>query len=283
MKKVNFFLRNKIRLFILFLGLFIINGHFYIRAYPQIERLFKNIPIPALNCYSVPTTIWACPLGTFQHFLAIGFFSFVTTGMVLLVGILIGRWACGWLCPFGFVQELLHHIKTRKFKLPYWTGHIKTAVFFLLVLILPLLLKSTVFCKTCPAGALGAGIPHVLINSDLQRLVGVLFIAKMIFLIIVLLASVFYRRPFCSVICPLGWAFGLFNKVSLLKLRFNSEKCYNCNLCRVECPMGIDPTTQYNSVDCIRCMNCVKQRCNAMEYYFSIGDRKTLNNEKKEN
>lgn len=239
-----------------------------------------NIPLPVLNCYSVPSTVFACPIGTFQHFLVIGFFSFITLGILLLVAGLIGRWTCGWLCPFGFIQELVHLIPTTKFKIPNWTRYIKYLVLLVLVVIMPLFVTAkdtgmaeTWFCKlVCPAGTLGAGIPHVFLEPDLQNLIGFMFWWKIAILVIVLLASVFIRRPFCSAICPLGAFLGLFNKISFLKLRFIEKHCYNCNLCERDCPMGLDPRKDYQSPECIRCMNCVQKKCFAIRTYASISD-----------
>ena len=201
-------------------------------------------------------------------------------GMLLLVAGLIGRWTCGWLCPFGFVQELLHNIPTRKFKIPHWTRYIKYLVLIVLVVLMPLFFASkdtgmteTWFCKlVCPAGTLGAGIPHVLMDDSLHSLIGIMYWWKIAFLAIVLLASVFTRRPFCTVVCPLGAFLGLFNKISLLKLRFIKDRCYECNLCERDCPMGLDPRKDYQSPECIRCMNCVKQKCFAIRTFVSISN-----------
>jgi len=277
-KKFSFYAHNWTRLFVLFIAFFVIDGHFYVKYYPQVKEFLMNIPIPVLNCYSVPSTTFACPIGTFQHFLVIGYFSFVTVGMLLLVGGLVGRWTCGWLCPFGFVQELIHLIPTRKFEIPHWMRYIKYIVLIVFVVIMPLFVTSkdtgmteTWFCKlVCPAGTLGAGIPHVLMDDGLHDLIGIMYWWKIAFLLIVLVAALFTRRPFCTTICPLGGFLGLFNKISFLKLRFIEDRCYNCNLCVRDCPMGLDPRKDFDSPECIRCMNCVQKKCFAIRKYTSI-------------
>lgn len=300
-KKFSFYEHNWTRFFVLFLSLFVINGHFYVRYYPKIKDLLMHIPIPVLNCYSVPSTTFACPVGTFQHFLAIGSFSLVTFGILLLVGGLIGRLTCGWICPFGFFQELLHLIPTPKFKIPDWARYIKYAVLVIFVVLMPIFVAmhtsaetgktspalisqlpqeeqelangETWFCKLiCPAGTAGAGIPHVIMDNDLQALVGTMFWWKIGILAFVIAASIFTRRPFCTVVCPLGAFLGLFNRISYLKLRFIKKHCYNCNLCIRDCPMGLDPRKDFQSPECIRCMNCVKKKCFAIKTYKSISD-----------
>lgn len=301
-QKFNFFAHNYSRLFVLFLASFVINGHFYVKFYPQVNEFLKNVPIPVLNCYSVPTTVFACPVGTFQHFLVIGFFSFITMAMLLLVGGLLGRWTCGWLCPFGFVQELLHLIPSPKFKIPHWMRYIKYVILVVFVIIMPLFVTlqhsaetgkdqvklipslpedeqefaqgETWFCRLiCPAGTLGAGVPHALMDKDLQNLIGTLYWWKIALMLFFLTASVFTRRPFCTTICPLGAFLGLFNNISLLKLTFIKEHCYNCNLCIRDCPMGLDPRKDFQSPECIRCLNCVKKKCNAIQTYTSISSK----------
>ena len=78
----------------------------------------KNVCTPGLNCYSCPGAVTACPLGAIQN----AFYDsgkrapYYMLGILMLYGVLLGRWICGWLCPFGFVQELLYKIKTPKIK-----------------------------------------------------------------------------------------------------------------------------------------------------------------------
>ncbi|MBR0514444.1 MAG: 4Fe-4S binding protein [Clostridia bacterium] len=72
----------------------------------------KNLCVPGLNCYSCPGAVVACPLGALQNALGVsnhkaGWYIF---GILLLYGVTLGRTVCGWLCPFGLVQDLLHTI-----------------------------------------------------------------------------------------------------------------------------------------------------------------------------
>ena len=76
----------------------------------------KTVCVPVLNCYSCPAASGACPIGAFQALVGSSKFSFsyYITGFLILLGVLLGRFICGFLCPFGWFQELLHKIPTKK-------------------------------------------------------------------------------------------------------------------------------------------------------------------------
>ena len=74
----------------------------------------KGICVPGFNCYSCPGAVGACPLGSLQNAIGttnkqIGFYVF---GILMLYGLILGRTICGWLCPLGLIQELLHKLPT---------------------------------------------------------------------------------------------------------------------------------------------------------------------------
>ena len=72
----------------------------------------KAVCVPGLNCYSCPGAAGACPIGAFQAVVGSSKFrfSYYITGILILLGVLLGRFICGFLCPFGWFQELLHKI-----------------------------------------------------------------------------------------------------------------------------------------------------------------------------
>ena len=72
----------------------------------------KRVCVPGLNCYSCPGALGSCPIGSLQAVLGDRdhWFSFYAVGFLLFIGALLGRFVCGWLCPFGLVQDLLHKI-----------------------------------------------------------------------------------------------------------------------------------------------------------------------------
>lgn len=126
---------------------------------PFLSVYLKHVPVPVLHCYACPLAAGACPIGTIQFFLISGQIPFLTLGLLLLFGLLLGRFFCGYLCPFGFLQDLLFKITKSEKKLPRWFGYGKYLTLAVLVVILPLLLREPLFCKVCPAGTLEAGIP----------------------------------------------------------------------------------------------------------------------------
>ena len=103
----------------------------------------KAVCVPGLNCYSCPAASGACPIGAFQSVAGSSKFSFsyYITGFLILLGVLLGRFICGFLCPFGWFQELLHKIPGKKLsarKLKPLT-FIKYGVLVIMVILLPAL------------------------------------------------------------------------------------------------------------------------------------------------
>jgi polyferredoxin len=90
------------------------------------QALTKAIPCPGLNCYACPLAVMACPIGSLQHFAAIREVPVYVVGALGLIGALGGRVACGWLCPFGWLQELVHRLPVAKWTIrprkraPWW-------------------------------------------------------------------------------------------------------------------------------------------------------------------
>ena len=231
----------------------------------------KNVCVPGLNCYSCPGAIGSCPIGAMQSVegsTKYGFSMYVL-GFLVLVGLLLGRFVCGWLCPLGWIQELLHKIPFKKIKVPARLNRIlsyfKYVVLALFVIILPIVtvnefgISTPYFCKyICPAGTLEAGIPLLITNPMLRGAVGFLFSWKMVILLAVILFSMMMFRPFCRYICPLGAFYGLFNGISLYRYKVDAEKCVGCGVCSGACKMDIVPYEKPNSPECIRCGECVK-------------------------
>lgn len=231
----------------------------------------KQICVPGLNCYSCPGALGSCPIGSLQAVIGTVKYnlSFYVIGLMTLFGVIFGRFICGWLCPFGFFEDLLHKIPSKKIKVSNKINNIlkylKYIILIFFVLLFPMLLVNEFgisppyFCEfICPAGTLGAGIPLVLLNKSLRGAVGYLFAWKMLILIIIIIASIFIYRPFCRFLCPLGAFYSLFNKVSFIKYEIDENKCTSCNACTQKCKMNIQIYKNPNSIECIRCGDCIK-------------------------
>lgn len=78
----------------------------------------KSVCVPVLNCYSCPGALGACPIGSLQSTLAGTAlkFPFYVVGLLLLFALCLGRVICGWLCPFGLVQDLLYKLPSPKLR-----------------------------------------------------------------------------------------------------------------------------------------------------------------------
>lgn len=227
----------------------------------------KNLCAPGLNCYSCPAATLSCPLGALQ---AAGGtagygFSFYAGGFLLLLGVLWGRLACGFLCPFGLLQDLLSKLPVQKRRLYPPLRYVKYVLLVVFVLLLPALLMlfkgvgAPAFCEyICPAGTLEAAVPLLLTHPEYRQAVGGLFALKSVILIAVVIGCLFISRFFCKMLCPLGAIYGLLNRVSICRLHLDEKSCVSCGRCRKVCPMDIDPVVQRHSPECIMCGQCVE-------------------------
>ena len=193
-------------------------------------------------------------------------FSYYITGFLILLGVLLGRFICGFLCPFGWLQDLLHKIPGKKLstkKLKPLT-YLKYVVLLLTVILLPALVVNDVgmgdpfFCKyICPQGVLEGAIPLAAVDQGIRSALGALFNWKLAVLIAIVVLAVVFYRPFCKWICPLGAFYGLMNKVSLLGIKVDQRKCVSCGTCAAACKMDVAITESPNSTECIRCGKCI--------------------------
>ena len=136
---------------------------------------------------------------------------------------------------------------------------LKYGVLLLVAMLASYLTIEPWFCKLCPQGTLGAGIPLVLWDpvSALRSLVGWLYWVKIGILLSVVVAAIAIKRPFCRLVCPIGAVYAPFNKGSLMKMELDQDQCTDCGVCRRVCPMDIEPNEGTNQLECIRCFECV--------------------------
>lgn len=231
----------------------------------------KGACVPVLNCYSCPGAVGSCPIGALQAVATDRRFnlSFYVVGFLALIGLSVGRLFCGWACPFGWFQDLLHRIPVRKRTLPVKAARIlgygKYVMLAVMVLLLPFAIADRFgvgvpwFCKlVCPAGTLQAGLPLLAANEPLRAAAGWLFGWKGFLLAGTITASLFMLRPFCRFACPLGAFYALFQRLSLYRMQVDVSACTRCGACERACGLDLHPQDDPNHPDCIRCGVCVQ-------------------------
>lgn len=288
--------RPNLRLWVQIIYTLLTNGYAYGYMNGKIYKgALKYACVPGLNCYSCPGAVGSCPMGALQAALNQRNIEipFAILGFFFVFGSLFGRFVCGWLCPFGLVQDLLHKIPTpvkncaidkneNVSKETWWRkllqkrkqlpGHQVLKYGKYLVLVGLVLIGSSflftgfakvpTFCKyLCPSGTLMGAVPLLGANVQLRNQIGGLFWWKLVVLIVLLLLSVLVYRPFCQYLCPLGTIYGWFNKFSLVQIRWEKETCISCGACQMACPMNLKPEQISVSPECIKCGKCVSA-CN---------------------
>ena len=267
-------IKKRLRLIVQVVFTALTNG--YAQGFVQ-GRIFtgptKAYCVPGLNCYSCPGALGACPIGSLQAVLGSRNYkmAFYVVGFLMVVGAVFGRFVCGWLCPFGLVQDLLYKIpfvkKLRKLPGDRWLKWLKYVLLVGFVIILPLFAVDIIgqgqpwFCEyICPSGTLLAGIPLLAANPALRAAAGWLFSWKLLILVVLVFLSILAYRPFCRYLCPLGAIYGLFNPIAFYRLKVDEHKCTHCGACRRACKLDIPVDKTPNSPECIRCGDC-KRAC----------------------
>lgn len=176
--------------------------------------------------------------------------------LLLLSSLWLGRAFCGWLCPVGFLQDLLARLTGKKKVRVGKSAHglftkLKYLVFFA-TLCLAVLGLGAIYMHFCPVLALS--YPAAIAWSSAL-------------IIITLLLALVVSRFFCRYLCPLGALLGLGYlwgrqvHIKQAKVERNLETCIDCRLCSRFCPMQID-VAEAETVDtpeCILCNTCVEQ------------------------
>ncbi len=269
-----------------FLFLILLNPYVH-KLSPSVSGSMMGVCVPVLNCWSCPAAAFACPIGTVGQFLGRGLFPFLALGVLVVTGSLVGRLLCGWVCPFGLVQDLMFKVPTRrKFRTPQALWWIKYVLLAVMVVAIPLAFgvdggsdepSGYFFCKWCPAGTLEASVP---VNLQLaatgekawgDTIVGFLASVKFWIAMLFLGSFVYYYRPFCKIACPIGAFLGLFNKVSFLDFGKTRSSCRTCGQCSDVCPMIPDVVVMDNPLDCIRCYACADPPC-SKDYRLEVDE-----------
>jgi NosR/NirI family nitrous oxide reductase transcriptional regulator len=203
-------------------------------------------------------------LAPFKHF-DLGFYLaeplIVILAVYTLVSVLlIGRGVfCGWLCPFGALQELLGQM-SRALGVPQWTPpaalekrlwmgkYIAAAAVLVLVM-----------TEIDPSGATVEIEPFkTAITSKFTRAWPYLLYASALLAI-----GLFSERAYCRFLCPLGGVLAFLDRLHLINLLKRRPECGSpCHLCERSCPVrAIEPTGKINTAECFQCLDC------QVEYY----------------
>lgn len=233
----------------------------------------KVLCAPGINCYSCPGAVGACPLGSLQGAISSGHSTlWYVGGILLLYAILFGRMICGWVCPFGYIQELVYKLKTPKMKKNKFTrilSYLKYVLLVIMVFIIPIMyaLKDQplpAFCKfICPAGTLEGGMLLLAneVNASYFSMLGPIFTWKFLLMVSIMVGCVFIFRLFCRFLCPLGALYGLFNKFSVFGVKVEEHNCIHCNLCTKNCKMDVNKVGDQECISCGECMDVCPTDC----------------------
>jgi polyferredoxin len=221
--------------------------------------------LPVMNCEACAVAWLGCPIGMLGKSLAFREVPWFMLLMVLGAGVLAGRFLCGWVCPMGFLQDLLHKIPSRKFRLPPWASGVKYAVLAVTVIGVAWWVGTEspfYYCSFCPTAGLQVVLPIAIADHDWSGVAGRL--AKMTLMAAVLLTGVLVSRSFCKVLCPVGALVALTNRLTPFRLKVDAEACVGCAKCDTRCPMDV-PVTRHREegaapvnrdLECIACLNC---------------------------
>ncbi|MFW9928296.1 MAG: 4Fe-4S binding protein [Candidatus Thorarchaeota archaeon] len=224
-------------------------------------------------------------------------FPFIPLAMFFIIGSLIGKTLCGWVCPFGFFQDILAFFP---FKKKYVSksnneGFTDASKFLAFVIIIfsffigisrlvggeqglfdvqksfgvlgqdPLAAldpASTIFAYF-PYKIMNGEVPIIQKNIDLLNVLApdnLLFEFRIISILFIIILCLFIPRAFCRYLCPTGAVLGLFSDSALLGLNRNLALCNQCGACEAICPMGVrilDHPEKIRDGLCINCTDCV--------------------------
>ncbi len=244
--------------------------------YPMLRRLVQLgflLPVGYVAVgrqlgWGVPTIDAICPFGAIEglynllvngRYLGKLFPSNMVLGAAVLVAVLIAAGAfCGWICPFGFLQDglgkLAKRLKIPPIKIPLVVEkRLRLLRFAALAGILWITIGTTelLFSQICPYRTIFS--LDWLFNPSLSAWPAY---AVAIF---ILVGSLFVHRFFCRFLCPLGAVIGVLAPLSIVKVRRQDALCTHCGLCRRVCPMNLTPDTGASqALNCTLCQQCTE-------------------------
>ncbi|MEM3396836.1 MAG: 4Fe-4S binding protein [Thermoplasmata archaeon] len=230
---------------------------------------FYGFPLPYFYCHACPTAVGLCPVGAEQYAVIVNpILLLYFFGAVFLIALIFGRATCGWGCPVGTLQDLFA-LKTRHRELRDSVPRYAKFIIFGFTLLLSYIFMEKVFTDICPIGFLTATIPTLILMPGYVEPMSPFFEMKIALTVVFFILIYFVARGWCRYICPLGAQLSLFNRFSIISIKLNREKCVKCSACQKRCPMGIDPQSQTDSFECIRCGRCI-EACQKKALSYSL-------------
>lgn len=232
----------------------------------------ERVCLPVMNCEACAIAWLGCPVLMMARSIAYMEVPLIVLACVLGVGLLMGRMMCAWVCPLGFLQDLLYKIPAPKISIPRFMKWIKYG--FLLLSVVAVAYFSAdfahtkmFFCNFCPTAALEVVLPSMIANQDYYMDTG--RILRFSVLAAVIIMAVLNHRSFCKIMCPIGALVAISNKFSIFSLKLDKNTCISCKKCDKSCPMDVhvmeSPETARavnRDTECIECLSC-EEKCPA--------------------
>ncbi|MDY0162783.1 4Fe-4S binding protein [Desulfobotulus sp.] len=268
---------------------------FVFLIYGGLLGLSIGTAIPTMSCIYAEGRGGSCFLYPFQRFLSLpwsSLFGSVAAAFLIYLGtffiwaLVFGKTFCGWICPLGFLQDLLTKIREAmgidgsRFA---WATRdrfqwVKYALLVLLIL-LPMGIGNSLlglprftpdlavpFCQICPGKPF---IPlfygdtsHILI--DFSSLTKIIMTSLSMLIAGLFLAAGFVKRRYLCAFCPMAALLSLFDRIGFVGLRKKGEACTRCGNCFRACPMEIREIADLRdrkhmvTQDCMLCLRCIE-------------------------
>jgi len=270
----------------------VLNALAFKYVYPFVEAGVVPLPVPILVSMKSSYSLAGGALDFIQVMLSRPEFPLVPLASIFVIGSLLGRLLCGWLCPVGFIQDLISKLKGIQSKVSPRKHATLMRVKFLFLSIM-LFFSTTLalslyfgagsgykdalgpfasgfFFQIEPETTLFATLPRLMVQSNVDSglfdfttlsLPGILILLSLIILTAFFIGAYMVPWFWCRYVCPTGALMGIFMKFSFLGLRRDPSKCTKCGECVESCPMQVRilelPWEKFNDQECTLCLECV--------------------------
>jgi len=250
------------------------------------------LTLPILFSSGIPNRVVEEALSVMQKMIYDAVFPWLPIASILIFGVLSGRALCGWICPLGFIQDVLALGRTKKIHVSSKTHRsLIGAKYVILTLILLTSISLSLaqfseggqlyrrmlgpfaqapFTSLSPSDTFFSVFPRFLLNLSLSIHLGFdysiitpLLVLRLVILIAVLFLAAYVPRAWCRYLCPQGALSAIVSRFSLLGLRRDPVRCIRarCHICEDKCPMKVPilslPREKFTDTECIYCLRCV--------------------------